>query len=196
MRFINTPARALFRTPAGEASTSTTPLEVELVVVIGRRARRVPAADAWSHVAGLTIGQDLPERELQFRPSNVPQFTLGKSLPRFGPIGPALVTADAFEDPNDLELGCSINGEEVQRARTSDFIFSIAELIEYLSAMTVLFPGDVIMTGTPSGIGSSRTPPRFLAPGDVVESWVEGIGGMRHTIVRDAQVDAAAAAAV
>jgi 2,4-diketo-3-deoxy-L-fuconate hydrolase len=160
-------------------------LEVELVVVIGRRARRVPGADAWSHVAGLTIGQDLSEREIQFRPSNVPQFTLGKSLPRFGPIGPALVTADAFEDPNDLELGCSINGEEKQRGRTSDFIFSIAELIEYLSAATVLYPGDVIMTGTPSGIGSSRTPPEFLRPGDVIESWVDGIGRMRHTVVAD-----------
>lgn len=167
-------------------STERVDWEVELVVVIGRRARRVAAAGAWEHVAGLTIGQDLSEREVQFRPANVPQFTLGKSLPRFGPIGPALVTVDELVDPDDLELGCSVNGEEMQRSRTRDFIFPVGELIEYLSAHTVLFPGDLIMTGTPSGIGSSRTPPRYLRPGDVVESWIEGIGSMRHAFVSDA----------
>jgi 2-keto-4-pentenoate hydratase/2-oxohepta-3-ene-1,7-dioic acid hydratase in catechol pathway len=166
-------------------STAAVDWEVELVVVIGRHARRVRAADAWEHVAGLTIGQDLSERMIQFRPSNVPQFSLGKSLPRFGPIGPALVTADEFDERDDLELTCSVNGVEMQRGRTSDFIFSIPELIEYLSAQTVLYPGDVIMTGTPAGIGSSRTPPQFLKPGDVVESWIEGIGTMRHAIVHE-----------
>lgn len=164
-------------------STAAVDWEVELVVVIGRRARHVRAGEVWEHVAGFTIGQDLSEREIQFRPSSVPQFSLGKSLPRFGPIGPALVTLDEFEDPNDLELSCSVNGEEMQRGRTSDFIFPIPDLIEYLSAVTVLYPGDVIMTGTPSGVGSSRTPPRFLQPGDVVESSIERIGSMRHTMV-------------
>lgn len=168
--------------------------EVELVVVIGRRARHVRTSEAWEHVAGFTIGQDLSEREIQFRPSNVPQFSLGKSLPRFGPIGPALVTLDEFEDPNDLELSCTVNGEEMQRGRTSDFIFSIPKLIAYLSAVTVLYQGDVIMTGTPSGIGSSRTPPQFLRPRDVVESWIEQIGSMRNTVVRDPEVEAAATA--
>jgi 2-keto-4-pentenoate hydratase/2-oxohepta-3-ene-1,7-dioic acid hydratase in catechol pathway len=176
-------------------STDQVDWEVELVVVIGRHARHVRAAEAWEHVAGLTIGQDLSERDIQFRPSNLPQFSLGKSLPRFGPIGPALVTVDEFDDPNDLELVCTVNGEERQRGRTSDFIFSVAELIEYLSALTVLYPGDVIMTGTPSGIGSSRTPPQFLRPGDVVESWIEGIGSMRHAIVRDGLIETTAAAA-
>ncbi len=159
--------------------------EVELVVVIGRRARRVRAEDAWDHVAGFTIGQDLSERDVQFRPSNLPQFSLGKSLPRFGPIGPALVTLDTFADRDDLELICTVNGEEMQRGRTADFIFSIPELIEYLSATTVLYPGDLIMTGTPSGIGSSRKPPRYLAPGDVLESTIPEIGTMRHLLVED-----------
>jgi 2,4-didehydro-3-deoxy-L-rhamnonate hydrolase len=166
-------------------STTAVDWEVELVVVIGRRARRVSAGDAWEHVAGYTVGQDYSERELQFRPSNLPQFSLGKSLPRFGPIGPALVTLEEFEDPSDVELTCTVNGVEMQRGRTSDFIFSIPELIEYLSAATVLYPGDLIMTGTPSGIGSSRTPPRFLQPGDVVESWIQQIGGMRHAVVSE-----------
>jgi 2,4-didehydro-3-deoxy-L-rhamnonate hydrolase len=175
-------------------STEAVDWEVELVVVIGRRARLVSAEDAWDHVAGFTVGQDLSEREIQFRPSSLPQFSLGKSLPRFGPIGPALVTAEEFDDPHDLELTCAVNGEEMQRGRTSDFIFSIAELIEYLSAVTVLYPGDLIMTGTPSGIGSSRTPPRFLKAGDVLESSIEQIGSMRHMVVRDADVETVATA--
>ncbi len=166
-------------------STAAVDWEVELVVVIGRRARRVRAADAWEHVAGYTVGQDFSEREIQFRPANVPQFSLGKSLPRFGPIGPALVTLDELDDRTDLELTCSVNGEEMQRGRTSDFIFGVPALIEYLSAATVLYPGDLIFTGTPAGIGASRTPPRFLAPGDVVESAIERLGSMRHAIVRD-----------
>lgn len=175
-------------------SSAAVDWEVELVVVIGRRARRVSAGDAWEHVAGYTIGQDLSEREIQFRPASTPQFTLGKSLPRFGPIGPALVTLDEFEDPSDLELTCTVNGEEMQRGRTSDFIFPIPRLIEYLSAATVLYPGDVIMTGTPSGIGSTRTPPQFLQPGDLLESRIERIGSMRHTVVRDPEAEAAATA--
>jgi 2,4-didehydro-3-deoxy-L-rhamnonate hydrolase len=175
-------------------STAAVDWEVELVVVIGRRGRLVSAEDAWDHVAGFTVGQDLSERDVQFRPSKLPQFSLGKSLPRFGPIGPALVTVDEFDDPADLELTCAVNGEEMQRGRTSDFIFSIPELIEYLSAVTVLYPGDLIMTGTPSGIGSSRTPPRFLQPGDVLESSIEQIGSMRHMVVRDTEVEAAATA--
>jgi len=176
-------------------ATGTVDWELELAVVIGRRARRVRAADALDHVAGYTIAQDISERELQFRPANVPQFSLGKSLPRFGPIGPALVTLDEFDDPADLELTCVLNGEEMQRGRTSDFIFAVPELIEYLSAVTVLYPGDVIMTGTPSGIGSSRTPPQYLKPGDVLESAVEGIGRMRHAIVRDEESEVVAQAA-
>jgi 2,4-diketo-3-deoxy-L-fuconate hydrolase len=166
-------------------STAAVDWEVELVVIMGRRTRHVPAAKAWDHVAGLTIGQDLSEREIQFRPAKTPQFGLGKSLPGFGPIGPALVTPDELDDRDDLELICAVNGEEVQRGRTSDFIFSIPQLVEYLSATTVLYPGDLIMTGTPSGVGFSRTPPRYLQPGDVLESRIPQLGAMRHELVLD-----------
>jgi 2,4-didehydro-3-deoxy-L-rhamnonate hydrolase len=166
-------------------STEMVDWEVELAVVISKQARGVGAADVWDYVAGFTVGQDFSERGIQGRPAGAPQFSLGKSLPKFGPIGPALTTLDEFEDPEALDLSCTLNGEVVQRGNTSDFIFTIPQVIEYLSWATVLYPGDVILTGTPSGIGATRKPPVFLAPGDVVESEVAGIGTMRHTFVAE-----------
>jgi 2-keto-4-pentenoate hydratase/2-oxohepta-3-ene-1,7-dioic acid hydratase in catechol pathway len=148
-------------------------------VVIGRRAEQVRAADALSYVAGYTVGQDISERILQSA-ATPPQFSLGKSLPGFGPVGPWLVTPDELDDPNDLELGCAINGEQMQRGRTGDLIFSVPALIEKLSATLPLLPGDVIFTGTPSGVGLGRVPPRWLAPGDELVSHVAGIGELRH----------------
>lgn len=159
--------------------------EVELVAVIGRRAWQVSARDAPSHVAGYAVGQDLSERLLQMAGSP-PQFSLGKSLPGFGPIGPWLVTLDEFADPDDLELGCDINGEQVQHSRTSNLIFSVPALIARLSASVPLLPGDVIFTGTPAGVGLGRTPPRWLADGDVLTSRIEGIGELRHRFVAPA----------
>jgi 2,4-didehydro-3-deoxy-L-rhamnonate hydrolase len=155
--------------------------EVELVVVIGREARHVAEADAWSHVAGLSIGQDLSERDVQFAAGF--QFALGKSYEGFSPIGPWLVTADEFADPANLALGCSIDGETVQDDRTDDLVFSIPSLIAQLSAVLTLYPGDVIFTGTPSGVGVARSPQRFLQPGQLLESWVEGIGTLRTHLV-------------
>jgi 2,4-didehydro-3-deoxy-L-rhamnonate hydrolase len=152
--------------------------EVELVVVVGRTAHEVDAADGWAHVAGLTVGQDLSERRVQLRPP-VPQFSLGKSYPGFAPIGPVLVTPDELDDPDDLEISCTLNGEQVQHARTSDLVFSVPELISQLSSVVRLLPGDLIFTGTPSGIGAARKPPRFLAPGDELQSTIEGIGTLR-----------------
>ena len=137
------------------------------------RAWQVAAADAWDHVAGLAVGQDLSERISQLAGSP-PQFSLGKSFPGFGPIGPWLVTVDEFSDPDDLELGCSINGETMQHARTRDLVFSIPQLIRALSAVLPLLPGDVIFTGTPAGVGLGRDPQRWLAPGDELVSYVEG----------------------
>jgi 2-keto-4-pentenoate hydratase/2-oxohepta-3-ene-1,7-dioic acid hydratase in catechol pathway len=154
--------------------------EVELVVVMGRPGSGVPEADAWAHVAGLTIGQDLSERRVQ-RAAGA-QFCLGKSYAGFGPTGPWLVTPDEVPDPDDLGLGCSIDGETVQDARTNDLVFTVPRLIAELSAIVTLLPGDIIFTGTPSGVGVARTPPRFLQPGQVVESWIEGIGRMRTTL--------------
>ena len=155
--------------------------EVELVVVMGRRADRVAAADAWAHVAGLTIGQDLSERHVQFAAGA--QFSLGKSYRGFAPMGPWLVTPDELDDPDDLPLGCRIGDETMQDSRTGDLVFGVGALIEELSAVVPLLPGDVIFTGTPDGVGFTRTPPRFLAPGDVLESWIEGIGTMRQRMV-------------
>ncbi|MFC6937186.1 fumarylacetoacetate hydrolase family protein [Actinomadura yumaensis] len=154
--------------------------EVELVAVIGTGGYRVAEADAWSHVAGLAVGQDLSERITQLD-GPAPQFSLGKSFPGFAPVGPWLVTPDELADPDDLELGCAINGEEVQKGRTRDLIFPVPALIAKLSAVLPLLPGDVIFTGTPAGVGQGRDPQRFLAPGDVLVSHVEGIGELRQT---------------
>ena len=160
--------------------------EVELVAVIGQRAYRVKDEAARDHVAGYAVGQDLSERILQMA-AQPPHFSMGKSLPGFGPIGPWLVTLDEFADPDDLELGCAINGEIVQSSRTSKLIFPVSALIANLSATTPLLPGDVIFTGTPSGVGIGRTPPRWLAAGDVLTSHIEGIGALRHRFVTAGQ---------
>jgi 2-keto-4-pentenoate hydratase/2-oxohepta-3-ene-1,7-dioic acid hydratase in catechol pathway len=154
--------------------------EVELVVVIGASAHRVGAGDAWSVVAGLTAGQDLSDRQVQLRPP-MPQFSLGKSFPGFGPTGPWLVTTDELDDPDDLALSCSIDGEVMQSSRTSDLIFSVPRLIDALSHITPLLPGDLIFTGTPSGVGVARKPQRFLTAGSVLETRIEGIGTMTTT---------------
>jgi 2,4-diketo-3-deoxy-L-fuconate hydrolase len=156
--------------------------EVELVAVIGRYAHHVPVDRALDHVAGYAVGQDISERILQMA-AQPPQFSMGKSLPRFGPVGPWLVTLDELTDPNNLELGCEINGEEVQLARTDQLIFSVPALVANLSASTPLLPGDVIFTGTPSGVGLGRKPPRWLSDGDILTSHIEGIGQMRHRFV-------------
>ncbi|ODU06441.1 MAG: fumarylacetoacetate hydrolase [Pseudonocardia sp. SCN 72-86] len=156
--------------------------EVELVVVIGRRAERVSAEDAWSHVAGLTVGQDISERVSQLA-GPAPQFSLGKSFPGFAPIGPWLVTPDEIDDLDDIEVTCSLNGEEVQKASTKDLIFSVPRLVEGLSAVLPLLPGDLIFTGTPAGVGLGRSPQRFISPGEELVSRVAGIGEIRQRFV-------------
>ncbi len=156
--------------------------EVELVAVIGRHAHHVPVERGFDYIAGYTVGQDISERVLQMA-AQPPQFSMGKSLPGFGPLGPWLVTLDEFADPDDLELGCEINGESVQLSRTSKLIFSVAALVANLSASTPLLPGDIIFTGTPSGVGVGRNPPRWLADGDVLTSHIEGIGELRHRFI-------------
>lgn len=155
--------------------------EVELVAVIGARADRVPEAEAWSHVAGLTVGQDISDRALQFAAGA--QFSLGKSRRGYGPMGPWVVTPDELADPDDVGLGCSVDGEVVQDARTNDLVFGVPSLIAQLSDIVPLLPGDIIFTGTPAGVGFTRTPPRSLQPGNVLETWVEGIGTIRNRCV-------------
>jgi 2,4-diketo-3-deoxy-L-fuconate hydrolase len=156
--------------------------EVELVVVVGRLAYRITEQQAWNHVAGLTVGQDLSERITQSSGPS-PQFSLAKSLPGFGPTGPWLVTSDELADRDDLELGCSVNGEQMQKGRTSDLVFSVPDLISRLSQKLPLLPGDVVFTGTPAGVGLGRTPQRFLAPGDELVSYITGIGELRQRFV-------------
>jgi 2,4-didehydro-3-deoxy-L-rhamnonate hydrolase len=164
-------------------SSGTVDWEVELVAVVGPRANRIDEADGWRHVAGLAVGQDVSDRTVQFAAGA--QFSLGKSYRGYGPLGPWLVTPDDPDvaDPDDLGLGCSIDGETVQDARTSDLIFGVPALMAQLSAVVPLLPGDVIFTWTPAGVGFTRQPARFLEPGETVESWVEGIGTIRNRFV-------------
>ncbi|WP_110319034.1 fumarylacetoacetate hydrolase family protein [Mycolicibacterium moriokaense] len=156
--------------------------EIELVVVIGTRAEHVALNDAWSHVAGLTVGQDITDRTLQFE-GIAPQFSMGKSCPGFGPLGPWVVTPDELADPDNLELGCALDGKVMQRSSTSELIFSVPDLIARLSAVCPLLPGDLIFTGTPEGVGMFRQPAVFLQPGQELTSWIEGIGELRNPTI-------------
>lgn len=183
---VFTKFRGALAGPTGSVTlpaAGNTDWEVELVVVIGRRAHDAQEGDAWNHVAGVTVGQDLSERIIQMS-GPVPQFSLGKSFPGFAPIGPWVVTPDELADRDDIALGCSIDGEMVQDGRTRDLVFSVPTLIAYLSGIVPLEPGDIIFTGTPSGVGVAREPQRFLQPGEVLTSWIDGIGTMRHDFVR------------
>lgn len=156
--------------------------EVELVAVIGRAATRIDESQAWEHVAGLTVGQDISERISQLA-GPAPQFSLGKSFPNFAPVGPWLITPDSVPSRDDLALGCAIDGEVVQEGRTKDLLFSVPSLIAKLSQIITLFPGDIIFTGTPAGVGVGRKPQRFLQAGEKLDSYIEGIGELHQTFV-------------
>lgn len=156
--------------------------EVELVAVIGRRTKDVSKGCAWKHIAGLTVGQDISDRRLQFAGSS-PQFSLGKSFDSYGPIGPVLVSPDAFPNLSSLEIGCRISGELMQSSRTDQMIFGVPRLVEYISSVVTMQPGDIIFTGTPEGVGMARG--RFLRDGDIVSSWITGIGAMTNRCVLD-----------
>ncbi|ODU05705.1 MAG: fumarylacetoacetate hydrolase [Pseudonocardia sp. SCN 72-86] len=177
-----------FTGPTGDITLSPGDVdwEVELVAVIGTGGRAIAEDRAWAHVAGLTLGQDISDRVAQFA-APPPQFGLGKSYPGFSPVGPHLVTLDELRDnghdPDDLELGCLVNGESVQKSRTSEMIFTVPVIIARLSAIVTLLPGDVVFTGTPAGVGVGMTPPRFLQAGDELTTWCTGIGEMRHRFV-------------
>jgi 2-keto-4-pentenoate hydratase/2-oxohepta-3-ene-1,7-dioic acid hydratase in catechol pathway len=154
--------------------------EIEVVAVIGRGGYRVPREQAWDAVAGLTVGQDLSERAAQLRGAPA-QFSLGKSFPGFGPIGPVAVSPDEFDNRNDIGFACHLGDELVQQGRTSEMIFPIDDLVTRISAVCPLLPGDLIFTGTPAGVGNRRTPPRYLQPGETLISRVENIGEIRQT---------------
>jgi 2-keto-4-pentenoate hydratase/2-oxohepta-3-ene-1,7-dioic acid hydratase in catechol pathway len=160
--------------------TATVDWEVELVVVISALAWRVRRDDAFEHVAGLMIGQDLSERAAQFRPP-VPQFSLAKSAPGFGPTGPWLVTLEELGELDRLELRCWVNNEPQQSGTVAQMMVPVPELIARLSHQVVLYPGDLIFTGTPGGVGHHRQPPRYLRPGDHLTSTITGLGRQEVT---------------
>ena len=155
--------------------------EVELGVVIGKTTLYVSEDDALDHVAGYCTINDVSEREFQIE--KLGQWIKGKSAPSFGPTGPYLVTADEVPDPQNLRVSLDLNGETVQASNTSDMVFSVRQIISYMSQFMELQPGDIIATGTPSGVGMGMSPQRFLRPGDMMEAEVEGLGRQRQTVV-------------
>ena len=155
--------------------------EVELAIVIGKRANHVGEDEAHEHIAGFTVMNDFSERD--FQKARGGQFTKGKSADSFGPLGPYLVTPDEISNPQDLRIWLDRNGERRQDSRTKHMIFGIGYLVSHLSQFMSLMPGDIISTGTPEGVGLGRTPPDFLNPGDEVEFGVDEIGVQRHRIV-------------
>jgi 2-keto-4-pentenoate hydratase/2-oxohepta-3-ene-1,7-dioic acid hydratase in catechol pathway len=156
--------------------------EAELAFVIGKGGRHIPAERWREHVAGYLNFNDVSARDYQMRTS---QWMIGKTFDTFAPMGPALVTADEVPDPHTLDISTRINGEVLQHSNTSDLIFKIPELVAYLSSVFRLEPGDVVATGTPSGVGFSRKPPRWLRPGDEVVVRVEGLGELRNRVVAE-----------
>jgi len=154
--------------------------EGELAVVIGRPGRQITEQDALDYVAGYTAFNDVSARDFQGHTS---QWTMGKSPDTFGPLGLALLTADEIPDPQKLELRTTVNGEVLQQASTADMVFTVRQLIAYLTQTMTLLPGDVIATGTPSGIGAARTPPRFLRPGDTVVISIDDVTELANPVV-------------
>jgi ureidoglycolate lyase len=165
-------------------ASKKTDWEVELGVVIGKTAKYVSEADALSYVAGYCVANDVSEREFQAERGG--QWTKGKSCDTFGPIGPWLVTADEVADPQDLDMFCDVNGKRMQTGNTKTMIFPVAHIIHYLSQMFSLHPGDVIMTGTPPGVGLGIKPePVFLKPGDEMHLGIAGLGEQTQKLVAD-----------
>ncbi|MDQ0326394.1 5-carboxymethyl-2-hydroxymuconate isomerase [Rhodopseudomonas julia] len=155
--------------------------EVELAVIIGKRAKYVSEDEAMQHVAGFAIMNDVSERDFQTKRSG--QWTKGKSHDTFGPLGPWLVTRDAVADPHNLDMHLDVNGERRQSGNTNTLIFNVPHVVSYLSQFMTLMPGDVISTGTPPGVGMGMKPPVYLKVGDVMELAIEGLGTQRQTVV-------------
>lgn len=164
------------------AEVSQCDYEVELAVVIGKTAKRVPLESAMDYVFGYTVLNDVSARDIQL---NEPQWTRGKAIDGFAPTGPWIVTADEIENPGNLSISLKLNGETMQNSNTKELIFNIPYLVSFLSNTITLQPGDIISTGTPPGVGMGRKPQVWLKPGDVVEATIDGIGTLRNTFVAD-----------
>jgi 2-keto-4-pentenoate hydratase/2-oxohepta-3-ene-1,7-dioic acid hydratase in catechol pathway len=156
--------------------------EAELAFVIGKRGRHIKADDWRDHVFGYTNFHDVSARDFQMATS---QWTMGKNFDTFGPMGPWLVGADEIPDPHNLNISLTLNGEKLQNANTRDLIFRIPDLVEFLSSVMTLEPGDVIATGTPSGVGFSHKPPKWLTPGADVVVRIDGLGELRNKCVAE-----------
>ena len=171
-------------TPTGdiEILSDTVDYESELVIIVGKGGRHIEEASAWDHVAGLCAGQDVSDRGLQYM-GTPPQFSLGKSRVGYSPIGPWVTDMSNNDNRDDLQLGCTVNGEQRQDTQTSDMIFGIAHIVAYMSTIVELFPGDVIYTGSPFGVGHGRKPQVYLKPGDVVETTLEGVGTITNRCI-------------
>lgn len=172
------------------AESAQVDYEAELAVVIGRRAKRVKAADALDYVLGYTCFNDVSARDFQFADG---QWQRGKSCDTFAPMGPAIVTTDVVSDPHQLSIKLVLNGNTMQDSNTNQLIFSVPELIEFLSQTIMLEPGDVIATGTPAGVGFARTPPVFLKPGDKMEVVIEKVGRLNNPVAAAAEAVAISA---
>jgi 2,4-diketo-3-deoxy-L-fuconate hydrolase len=156
--------------------------ESEVIIVISRGGRNINRADAWNHIAGLCVGQDVSDRGLQYA-GNPPQFSMGKSRQGFSPIGPWVTDMSNNDRRNSLRVQCSINGELRQNTEINDMIFPIDQIVAHLSGICELYPGDVVYTGSPSGVGHGMKPPKYLKPGDVIETTLEGVGSMINRCV-------------
>jgi len=156
--------------------------EAELAFVIGRGGRYIPAARAMEHVFGYTIVNDVSARDFQNATS---QWLMGKTFDTFAPMGPWIVTKDEIADPHALDISLEIGGEVLQRSNTRELIFKIPQLIEYISQVVTLEPGDVVATGTPAGVGFARKPPRWLRPGDETSVRIQGIGELRNPVAAE-----------
>lgn len=159
------------RIPKGSTKTDW---EVELALVIGKKASYVSEQEALNHVAGYVLHNDVSERAFQLERSG--QWVKGKSCDTFAPLGPFIATTDEIKDPNSLDLWLKLNGKLMQNSNTSDFIFNVQEVVSHISQFMTLLPGDIISTGTPFGVGLGLTPPRYLKEGDEVELGIEGLG--------------------
>lgn len=158
--------------------------EAELVVVIGRAGRRIPESEAMNYVAGYMCGNDVSARDWQMKKPGG-QWLLGKSFDTFAPTGPHLVTRDEIANPHELAVRLILNGQVMQQSNTNQFIFSIPQLIAYVSQVCTLEAGDLLFTGTPGGVGFARKPPVFLKDGDLVEVEIQSVGKLRNTVVAD-----------
>ncbi|XP_065093482.1 fumarylacetoacetate hydrolase domain-containing protein 2 [Ochlerotatus camptorhynchus] len=158
--------------------------EVELAVVIGKEAKHVSKANAMDYVFGYTVAQDISARDWQ-KTRNGGQFLIGKSMDTFCPLGPAVVHKSLIKDPHNLSIKCDVNGVEKQKGNTSELVFRIDDIIERVTQSITLLPGDVILTGTPAGVGMHRSPPEFLKSGDVIDSEIESIGKIKNKVVAD-----------